>query len=83
MLLVCDIGGTNVRIRLLEVGGAADFCLHGSACYQTTETESLEAALRRFIAEHQLDPQSIDRVVCGIPGDVNDNTTGMELIPVG
>lgn len=72
MLLACDIGGTNIRIRLVDETGFDVRGLH-TEIYKTSEFASLEAALRRFVSDYHLGGK-IDRIICGIPGDVVNNT---------
>ena len=71
MLLVCDIGGTNIRIRVIDIlsSGIRSF---QTEVYKTADSTSLEAALIKFVSEHELGGK-IDRIICGIPGDVVNN----------
>jgi len=73
-VLIGDIGGTNIRLRLLRMSQEIEIepIIIKSEYKSTFEFESLESLLREFIA--QLDGKHKPEIaVLGIPGPVEDN----------
>lgn len=79
MYIVADIGGTNARMELHQrLKGDSRGVIEPSfrKVYDTADIPSICALIRTFVIDSGLE-SPVKLIVCGIPGDVNDNTVGM------
>jgi glucokinase len=79
MYIVADIGGTNARMELYHrIKGNSSGFIEPSfrKVYDTADIPSISALIRTFVIESGLE-SPVKLLVCGIPGDVENNTVGM------
>lgn len=78
MILAGDIGGTNTRLGLFKIGGTG-LVQQAEATYPSGSHSSLEAIIKKFLAEH---PAVDLKYACfGIAGPVIDNQCRATNIP--
>ncbi|OQX07903.1 MAG: glucokinase [Desulfobulbaceae bacterium A2] len=79
ILLAGDVGGTNTRLALYSRDDTGLNCLVLRS-YASDSEETLEAIVRRFLAEHAAD-HTVAAACFGVPGPVMNGTVRLTNLP--
>ncbi len=78
MILAADIGGTSCRLLLAN---AADGSVVAESHYPSQDFPNLEAAIDRFLAEQEVAPTSVEKVVLALAGPVTRDCVALTNLP--
>ena len=77
MIIAADIGGTSTRLALADQSGE----VKAQRDYASRAHDSLEAILRRFLADHDLDPAKVSRLVLALAAPLTGDCVKLTNLP--